>query len=148
MSTAPAPATPDRRQQDQDEIDRLIEQFDPESNFRRLVGLSAGFVTVVAPVALLHAESMSVATHAGVVSVSLVAGLTWHHALQKSRHLPTFVGARGQNQQHGHSGQRQPVDAALPRHEQRQQGVWTAHARMRPIQGEKRTRCHLVHPHS
>jgi TRAP transporter 4TM/12TM fusion protein len=45
MSTAP---TPDRRQQDQDEIDRLIEQFDPESNFRRLVGLSAGFVTVVA----------------------------------------------------------------------------------------------------
>ena len=46
MSTAPA--TPDRRQQDQDEIDRLIEQFDPESNFRRLVGLSAGFVTVVA----------------------------------------------------------------------------------------------------
>ena len=48
MSTAPAPATPDRRQQDQDEIDRLIEQFDPESNFRRLVGLSAGFVTVVA----------------------------------------------------------------------------------------------------
>ena len=48
MSTAPAPAAPDRRQQDQDEIDRLIEQFDPESNFRRLVGLSAGFVTVVA----------------------------------------------------------------------------------------------------
>jgi TRAP transporter 4TM/12TM fusion protein len=45
MSIAP---TPDRRQQDQDEIDRLIEQFDPESNFRRLVGLSAGFVTVVA----------------------------------------------------------------------------------------------------
>ncbi len=32
----------------QDEVDRLIEQFDPESNFRRLVGLAAGFVTVVA----------------------------------------------------------------------------------------------------
>lgn len=33
---------------DQDEVDRLIEQFDPESNFRRLVGLSAGIVTVIA----------------------------------------------------------------------------------------------------
>lgn len=33
---------------DQDEVDRLIEQFDPESNFRRLVGLSAGLVTVIA----------------------------------------------------------------------------------------------------
>jgi TRAP transporter 4TM/12TM fusion protein len=32
----------------QDEVDRLIEQFDPESNFRRLVGLSAGIVTVIA----------------------------------------------------------------------------------------------------
>ena len=31
-----------------DEVDRLIEQFDPESNFRRLVGLSAGIVTVIA----------------------------------------------------------------------------------------------------
>ena len=48
MSTASAPAAPDRHLQDQEEIDRLIEQFDPESNFRRLVGLSAGFVTVVA----------------------------------------------------------------------------------------------------
>jgi TRAP transporter 4TM/12TM fusion protein len=33
---------------DQDEVDRLIEQFDPESNFRRLVGVSAGIVTVIA----------------------------------------------------------------------------------------------------
>ncbi|MCW5635978.1 MAG: TRAP transporter permease [Rubrivivax sp.] len=32
----------------QDEVDRLIEQFDPESNFRRLVGASAGIVTVIA----------------------------------------------------------------------------------------------------
>ena len=30
----------------QDEVDRLIEQFDPESNFRRLVGLSAGIASV------------------------------------------------------------------------------------------------------
>ncbi len=33
---------------DQQEIDRLIEQFDPESSFRRLVGVSAGIVTVLA----------------------------------------------------------------------------------------------------
>jgi TRAP transporter 4TM/12TM fusion protein len=32
----------------QDEVDRLIEQFDPESNFRRLVGVSAGIVAVLA----------------------------------------------------------------------------------------------------
>ncbi len=32
----------------QDEVDRLIEQFDPESNFRRLAGVSAGIVTVIA----------------------------------------------------------------------------------------------------
>ena len=32
----------------QDEIDRLIEQFDPESNFRRLAGVAAGIVTVLA----------------------------------------------------------------------------------------------------
>ena len=38
----PANATP------QDEVDRLIEQFDPESNFRRLVGVSAGIVGVLA----------------------------------------------------------------------------------------------------
>jgi len=31
-----------------DEVDRLIEQFDPESNFRRLIGVSAGIVTVLA----------------------------------------------------------------------------------------------------
>ncbi len=31
----------------QAEIDRLIEQFDPESNFRRLAGLAAGIVTVL-----------------------------------------------------------------------------------------------------
>ena len=43
---APAPAPPPASQADA--VDRLIEQFDPESNFRRLVGLSAGFVTVVA----------------------------------------------------------------------------------------------------
>ena len=30
------------------EVDRLIEQFDPESNFRRLAGLSAGIVTMLA----------------------------------------------------------------------------------------------------
>jgi TRAP transporter 4TM/12TM fusion protein len=32
----------------QDEVDRLIEQFDPESNFRRLAGISALIVTVLA----------------------------------------------------------------------------------------------------
>ena len=32
----------------QDEVDRLIEQWDPESSFRRLVGVSAGIVTVIA----------------------------------------------------------------------------------------------------
>ncbi len=32
----------------QDEVDRLIEQFDPESNFRRLAGWAAAFVTVLA----------------------------------------------------------------------------------------------------
>jgi len=35
-----APITPD-------EVDRLIEQYDPESNFRRLVGLTAVLITVV-----------------------------------------------------------------------------------------------------
>ena len=45
MSTPPAPAT---AAPPQDEVDRLIEQFDPESNFRRLAGLSAGIVTVIA----------------------------------------------------------------------------------------------------
>jgi TRAP-type uncharacterized transport system fused permease subunit len=30
-----------------DEVDRLIEQYDPESNFRRLIGFSAAFVTLV-----------------------------------------------------------------------------------------------------
>ena len=32
----------------QQEIDRLIQQFDPESSFRRLVGVSAGLVTIIA----------------------------------------------------------------------------------------------------
>ncbi|MEQ1805279.1 MAG: TRAP transporter permease [Burkholderiaceae bacterium] len=32
----------------QDEVDRLIEQFDPEASFRRLVGVSAGLVTAIA----------------------------------------------------------------------------------------------------
>ncbi len=32
----------------QDEVDRLIEQFDPEASFRRLVGFSAAIVTVIA----------------------------------------------------------------------------------------------------
>ncbi len=32
----------------QSEIDRLIEQFDPESSFRKLAGLAAGIVTVLA----------------------------------------------------------------------------------------------------
>ena len=42
-SSLPPPQTPD-----QDEVERLIEQFDPESNFRRLVGVSAGIVGVLA----------------------------------------------------------------------------------------------------
>jgi TRAP transporter 4TM/12TM fusion protein len=33
---------------DQAEVDRLIEQFDPESNFRRLIGVSAAIVTLLA----------------------------------------------------------------------------------------------------
>ncbi len=32
----------------QDEVDRLIQQFDPESNFRRLAGVAAGIVTILA----------------------------------------------------------------------------------------------------
>jgi len=31
----------------QEEIDRLIEQFDPDSSFRRLAGLSAKIVMVI-----------------------------------------------------------------------------------------------------
>ena len=31
-----------------DDVDRLIEQFDPEANFRRLAGVAAGIVTVLA----------------------------------------------------------------------------------------------------
>jgi TRAP transporter 4TM/12TM fusion protein len=41
-------ATAADRPPEPDEVDRLIEQFDPESNFRRLVGVSAGIVTVIA----------------------------------------------------------------------------------------------------
>ena len=52
MSTAPdaspAPSANVKVPFTQDEIDRLIEQFDPESNFRRLAGLSALVVTVLA----------------------------------------------------------------------------------------------------
>ena len=65
-----------------DEVDRLIAQFDPESSFRRLVGVSAGFVTAVA-VALsswhyytagfgLHNEIAHRAIH-----LSVVLGLTF-----------------------------------------------------------------------
>ena len=32
----------------QDEVDRLIEQFDPEANFRQLAGVAGGIVTVIA----------------------------------------------------------------------------------------------------
>ena len=72
MSTAtPAPSA------NQDEVDRLIEQFDPESNFRRLVGVSAAIVGVLA-VGLsgwhyytagfgLHNEIAHRATHLAVV---------------------------------------------------------------------------------
>jgi len=47
-SVPPAPKPSAGDLPPQDEVDRLIEQFDPESNFRRLVGASAGFVTLVA----------------------------------------------------------------------------------------------------
>ncbi len=61
----------------QDEVDRLIEQFDPESNFRRLAGVSALIVSVLA-VGLaawhyytagfgLHNEVAHRATHLAVV---------------------------------------------------------------------------------
>ena len=72
MSTAtPAPSA------NQDEVDRLLEQFDPESNFRRLVGVSAAIVGVLA-VGLsgwhyytagfgLHNEIAHRATHLAVV---------------------------------------------------------------------------------
>ncbi|MFN0183313.1 MAG: TRAP transporter permease [Aquabacterium sp.] len=43
MSVTAVPAAPD-----QDEVDRLIEQFDPESNFRRLAGPVGLFVMLVA----------------------------------------------------------------------------------------------------
>ncbi len=75
-----------------DDIDRLIEQFDPESSFRRLVGVSAGFVTVVA-VALsswhyytagfgLHNEIAHRAIH-----LSVVLGLTFL-VFPRQRRLP------------------------------------------------------------
>jgi len=41
--SASTPGTPSP-----DEVDRVIEQFDPESNFRRLAGVSAGIVAVLA----------------------------------------------------------------------------------------------------
>jgi len=43
MSSATTTAT-----HSQEDVDRLIEQFDPESNFRRLAGVSAGIVSVLA----------------------------------------------------------------------------------------------------
>jgi len=48
MTTSAPQASAETPPPSQDEVDRLIEQFDPESNFRRLVGISAGFVTFVA----------------------------------------------------------------------------------------------------
>ena len=42
------PGLPDEPVASQDEVDRLIEQFDPESNFRRLAGIAGGIVTVIA----------------------------------------------------------------------------------------------------
>ncbi len=48
MTAKPSSPTTPPAPSDQEQIDRLIEQFDPESNFRRLAGLSAGFVTIVA----------------------------------------------------------------------------------------------------
>jgi TRAP-type uncharacterized transport system fused permease subunit len=87
VSTAPEP-TPTRRRPPttQDEVDRLIEQFDPESNFRRLAGLSAGIVTVIA-VALsgwhyytagfgLHNEIAHRAIHLSVVLGLCFPGLS------------------------------------------------------------------------
>ncbi len=45
--TTPAQTSAQTATPDQAEIDRLIEQFDPESSFRRLVGVAAGIVTVL-----------------------------------------------------------------------------------------------------
>lgn len=45
--TTPAQTSAQIATPDQAEIDRLIEQFDPESSFRRLVGVAAGIVTVL-----------------------------------------------------------------------------------------------------
>lgn len=47
MTAPPAPLTDTKPAVAPDEVDRLIEQFDPESNFRRLVGPAALIVTVL-----------------------------------------------------------------------------------------------------
>ncbi|MFO1220030.1 MAG: TRAP transporter permease [Burkholderiaceae bacterium] len=52
MSPVPAerartPAQPDAPGASQEDVDRLIEQFDPEANFRRLAGLAGGIVTLI-----------------------------------------------------------------------------------------------------
>jgi TRAP transporter 4TM/12TM fusion protein len=88
--SATAPGAPSPAQQE--EVDRLIEQFDPESHFRRLVGVAAGIVTVIA-VGLsgwhyytagfgLHNEIAHRAIH-----LSIVLGLCFL-VFPRQRHLP------------------------------------------------------------
>ncbi len=64
----------------QDEIDRLIEQFDPESNFRRLAGLAAGIVTIIAVgLSLWHYYTAGFGLHNEIahraIHLSVVMGL-------------------------------------------------------------------------
>ena len=82
----PANATP------QDEVDRLIEQFDPESNFRRLVGVSAGIVGVLAVgLSGWHYYTAGFGLHNEIVAPYI---LSYGTDAQKAKFLPAM--ARGE----------------------------------------------------
>ena len=75
----------------QDEVDRLIEQFDPESNFRRLVGLAAGIVTVIA-VALSTASGVPWTYSPSIAAVAVLVIGGPLAAAGISAMLPTTIG--------------------------------------------------------
>ena len=76
----------------QEEVDRLIEQFDPESNFRRLVGLSAGIVMVLtAGLSAWHYYTAGFGLHNEIahraIHLSVVLGLCFL-VFPRQRRLP------------------------------------------------------------
>jgi len=76
----------------QAEVDRLIEQFDPESNFRRLVGLSAGIVMVfTAGLSAWHYYTAGFGLHNEIahraIHLSVVLGLCFL-VFPRQRRLP------------------------------------------------------------